>query len=130
MATTYQVQPPEAFNFSRPEEWTKWSRRFEHFRNASGLGDKSEEAQVNTLIYSMGDEADDILHSLNLSEDERKAYAVVKGKFDSHFIKRRNIIFERAKFNLRRQKEGEPVDTFITALYSLAEHCGFGALHD
>ena len=63
------------------------------------------------------------MHSLNLSEDERKAYAVVKGKFDSHFIKRRNIIFERAKFNLRRQKEGEPV-------YSLAEHCGFGALHD
>ena len=126
----YQVQPPEAFNFSRPEEWTKWSRRFERFRNASGLGDKSEEAQVNTLIYSMGDEADDILHSLNLTEDERKAYAVVKGKFDSHFIKRRNIIFERAKFNLRRQEEGEPVDTFITALYSLAEHCGFGALHD
>ena len=85
---------------------------------------------MNTLIYSMGDEADDILHSLNLSEDERKAHAVVKGKFDSHFIKRQNIIFERAKFNMQRQEEGEPVDTFITALYSLAEHCGFGALHD
>ena len=31
---------------------------------------------------------------------------------------------------MRRQEEGEPVDTFITALYSLAEHCGYGALHD
>jgi len=31
---------------------------------------------------------------------------------------------------MRRQEEGEPIDTFITALYSLAEHCGYGDLHD
>ena len=40
------------------------------------------------------------------------------------------MIFERAKFNMRVQKEGEPVDNFITDLYSLAEHCNFGTLHD
>ena len=52
------------------------------------------------------------------------------GKFESHFIKRRNAIFERAKFNNRKQEPGEPVDSFITALYGLAEHCEYGALHD
>ena len=31
---------------------------------------------------------------------------------------------------MRRQEEGEPVDAFITALYSLAKHCGYGNLHD
>ena len=31
---------------------------------------------------------------------------------------------------MRGQEEGEPVDAFITALYSLAEHCGYRALHD
>ena len=31
---------------------------------------------------------------------------------------------------MRVQKEGEPVDNFITDLYSLAEHCNFGTLHD
>ena len=31
---------------------------------------------------------------------------------------------------MRVQEEGEPVDSFINALYSLAEHCQFGALHD
>lgn len=45
-------------------------------------------------------------------------------------MKRRNPIFERAKFNQRRQEEGEPVDSFITALHCLAEHCGYGELHD
>lgn len=43
---------------------------------------------------------------------------------------KRHVIFERAKFNMRKQEDGEPVDAFITALYSLAEHCGYGALHD
>jgi len=59
-----------------------------------------------------------------------KKYATVKGKFDSHFVKRCNVIFERAKFNMRRQQDGEPVDAFITALYGLAEHCGYGDLHN
>lgn len=30
----------------------------------------------------------------------------------------------------RCQEEGKPVDSFITALFSLAKHCGYGDLHD
>ena len=97
---------------------------------ASRLETKGQEAQVNTLIYSMGDEADDILRSFALSEEDKKKYDSVKAQFDAHFVKQRNVIFERARFNLRKQEEGEPVDAFITALYALAEHCGYGALHD
>ena len=130
MAATYQVSPPEQFSFSRPYEWPKWIRRFERFRSASGLSGKGSEVQVNTLIYSMGDEADDILRSFGLTEEEKKNYDTVKEKFESHFVKRRNIIFERAKFNMRKQEEKEPVDAFITDLYALAEHCSYGALHD
>ena len=125
---TYQVQPPEQFNFTRQEEWPKWSRRFERFRKASGLGEKDEEAQVNTLIYTMGDEADDVLRSFGLSADDAKKYDTVKAKFDGHFVKRRNIIYERARFNQRVQEPDESVDSFITALHGLAEHCG--ALHE
>ena len=130
MAATFQVAAPEPFNFSRPEEWTKWIRRFERFRKASGLDAKEDEAQVNTLIYSMGDDADEILRSFALSDADKKKYAPVVAQFEAHFVKRRNIIFERARFNMRRQEEGEPVDAFITGLYALAEHCGYGDLHD
>jgi hypothetical protein len=129
-STSYQLTPPENFNFNRPEEWPKWLRRFERFRTVAGLTDKEEEVQVNTLIYTMGPEGDEILRSFRLSQEDEKKYKVVKDRFEAHFVKRKNIIFERAKFNLRKQGEGEPVDSFITDLYSLAEHCQYGDLHD
>ena len=64
----YQVSPPEQFDFSRPDDWPKWVRRFERFRCASGLTDKADVVQVHTLIYSMGDAADDILKSFQLTD--------------------------------------------------------------
>ena len=127
---TYNISPPETFSFTSPEEWPKWIRRFEWFRQASGLDAKAEERQVNTLIYTMGDQADDILCSFKLEGADLKKYDTVKAKFESHFVKRRNKIFERAKFNQRVQKAGEPVDSFITALYCLSEHCEYNDLRD
>jgi len=101
MAATFQVAAPEPFNFSCPAEWTKWRRRFERFRKASGLDAKDEEAQVNTLIYAMGDAADDILRSFGLSQEDSKKYKAVVDKFETHFVKKRNVIYERARFNMR-----------------------------
>lgn len=66
----FQVSPPPKFDFSKPEEWPKWIRRFERFRIASGLELQSDENQVITLIYTMGDEAEDVITSLNLTEEE------------------------------------------------------------
>ena len=126
----FQVSTPTPLNFSKPEEWRKWLKHFERFRQASELCKKSGESQVNTLLYTMGEMADDILQSFKLSEEELKEYDTVVARFQRHFVSRRNIIFERAKFNSRIQGEGESADTFITALYGLAEHCGFGQLHD
>ncbi|KAJ8877376.1 hypothetical protein PR048_021830 [Dryococelus australis] len=61
------------------------------------------------------------MNSFNLSDKESTSYeAVVKG-FESHFIPKRNVIYERAKFNLRSQLADEFVDTFVMALHSLAE---------
>ena len=125
----FQVQPPEKFTF-KPEDWSKWIRRFERFRIASGLEKKSEESQVNTLIYSMGNEADDIVQSLGLTSEDRKKYDEVKERLEAFFIIKRNVIFERAKFNLRSQQENETVDVFITDLHNLAEHCNFGVLRE
>ena len=118
------------FDFSRQEEWPKWSRRFERFRQASGLSKEEEESQINTLIYAMGAQADDILHSFNLTTTQLKQYHTVKARFDEHFVVRRNTIFERARLNRRRQEGGETVDTFITVLHAMAEHCDYRTRKD
>ena len=73
---------------------------------------------------------EDILSSFRLTDAQEKSYDTVVEKFEAHFVKRRILIFERAKFNRRRQEEGEPVDDFIMDLYHLAEHCSYGMLHD
>ena len=72
-------------------------RRFERFRQASGLADKSEEHQVNTPVYTMGDEADDILRSQGLTDEEKMK------ELEKYFVKRHNPNYERAKFNQNRR---------------------------
>ena len=77
-----------------------------------------------------GERADDVLKSFGLSDEEQKVYTTITGKYVNYFNVRRNTIFERARFNLRKQEEGESVDQFITSLYTLAEHCDYGELKD
>ena len=77
-----------------------------------------------------GRRSSDIIRSFGFSTDDGKKYDVVKAKFNGHFVKRRNVIYERARFNQRVQEHGESVDAFITALYGLVEHCGYAGLHD
>ena len=130
MMATYQISAPEPFDFSNTDDWSKWIRQFERFRQSSKLSGKSEENQISTLIYSMGDTADDIYQSFCLTDEGEHSYEVVKKKFDDHFMKKKNVIYERDKFNMRRQEEGKPVDAFITALYNLASKCDYGTLND
>ena len=69
-----------------------------------------------------------IFQSFDLSDNDNKKYQAVKNKFDSHFVTRKNITYEWAIFSRHKQEEGESVDTFITALYTLSEHCNYGVL--
>ena len=102
---SYQIPAVEPFNFQQPD-WERWIRRFERFRLASGLADKSEESQVNTLVYAMGDKAEDILRSFKLTAEQEKVYNTVKEKYQGYFVKRRNVVYERAKFNKGHKAKG------------------------
>ena len=52
----------------------------------------------------------------------------VKSALENHFSDRRNVLVERARFNRRVQRPGEPVDTFIQELYKIAADCEYGTL--
>ena len=114
---------PSPFNFAHPEDWPRCMvKRFDRFRHASVLKDKPVAVQVSTLTYSMGDRAEDILTSMSLSEEDSEDCEKVIDSFKRHFIKKRNVIYKRARFRERRQEERETVGTFIAALFKLAEH--------
>ena len=82
---------------------------FERFRQASDLNSKSKETQVNTLKWEKRPTASSF-YSFGLS-DNRKKYNAVSNKSEAHFVKRRNLS-TKEKFDIRRQEEGEHVDSF------------------
>ena len=124
---------PESFEkiagLNQAEQWPKWLRRFSRYRTASGLAKQADSEQVSTLLYAMGDCADDILITLGVDESTAK-YDEVITALNKYFNLRKNTIVERAKFNKRTQRPGESVDSFINDLYRLAEDCEYGTLKE
>lgn len=72
---------------------------------------------MSILLYCLGKDAEDILNSTSIKKAERDHYNRVLQHFDNFFKVRKNIIFERARFNTCSQGEGESVKEFIIALY-------------
>eukprot|EP00731_Ephydatia_muelleri_P004849 Em0002g1025a len=124
------LSPPEPFNFNKPDEWGRWKRRFDQYRVASGLSKEKDDRQVSTLLYCLGDQAEDVLASTGISEEEREGYKKVLDTLDKFFKVRKNVIFERARFNQRAQTDGETAEEYITALHNLVQDCEYGELKD
>lgn len=120
-----RLQPPEQFDFKNPDNWPRWKRRFQQFRVASGLAGDDEAKQISTLLYCLGEQAEAVLDSTDITADERKVYDTVVAKLDGFFQVRRNVIFERARFNRRNQQEGEGAEHYIMTLYELAAYCEY-----
>ena len=69
--TTQILLPGKVESASTPrsaDPWPKWPRRIDRYIVASGLSTKPEKEQVSTLLYAMGDSADDILQTLRIDE--------------------------------------------------------------
>ena len=126
----YSMPGLDPFSFNEPEMWIRWICRFECYREALGLSTQDEGKQIDTLIYMMGDKAEGILQTFNLTEANRKKYKKERDQVESHFISKRNIIYESVKFNSKKQGENESVEFFITELFAIAEHCNYNQLYE
>ena len=127
MATS-NIKTPESFNFSKPEEFDKWIKRFDRYLQAANVTQNAR--KVNTLIYCLGPQAEDVLSTFGLTPQQLVTYDAVRDRFERYFCVRKNVIFERARFNKRVQQQGEPVEDFIMDLYRLVENCEYGVMSD
>ena len=123
------LQPPTPFSFAKSDKWPKWKRCFEQYRQASGLVDK-EQCQVSTLLYCLGPDAEEVLDTTRVSEDNKKKYQKVIDKFDKYFKVKKNVIYEHARFNQRSQLPDESADHFIMEIHRLADSCEFSEMKD
>ena len=82
----------------------------------------------------MGEESEEVLASVIAEEEDQgveqqqQTYDSVIEKFEKFFRVRKNVIFERARFNRRNQAPGESAEEYIMALYKLAEDCDYGIM--
>ena len=121
-----KFDPPERFDMIQPDKWPEWKLRFLRFPTAAKLNKDDQDVQIASLLYSMGPESEHIVK--HFPEDDRKE--IDKMIVKKHFIPKKNVIFERAKFRNGVQCPGENVETFIRALYELSENSEFGDQKD
>lgn len=119
------LPPPGPFSFV-PNEWSQWKNRFQRFRRGSGLDSTPDSRQIDVLIYNMGERAEEVYASFT---PQPTTFDDAISKFDSYFIPKRNIIYERAKF-LKHRQQSATAEQFITDLHSLANTCEWGELKD
>ena len=85
---------------------------------------------MNTLLYCLGERAEYIFASFNLSKADAKKFYVVIERFNQFFIVKKNVIFEKVQFNKRKQAPSETANDFFPALFKLSETCEYGELRD
>ena len=108
-----KFSPPSPLDFTAPEKWPEWRQRFQQYRTATKLKDEEGDVQVNTLIYSMGPEAETVLNTFKFNADADKTnFDIVVKLYDDYFAPRKNVIHERAMFYTRNQKQGETAELF------------------
>ena len=118
---TPNVNIPDKLNFSKTKEWPRWLKRFERYLSVTGI--TSADQKINTLIYAMRPQAEDVMLMFGLAANEAKKYDMIREKFESHFIVCHKVSHERARFNYRVQKDEESIETILSDLYALIENC-------
>ncbi|XP_030745081.1 uncharacterized protein LOC115874126 [Sitophilus oryzae] len=68
------------------------------------------------FLNLIGEDGLDLFNSFSLTDEEAAILKIVKEKFDEYCCPKKNVIFERFKFNSIIQKQGQSFDTFLTDL--------------
>ena len=133
MATGFNLRPPLALEIHDVNVWEKWKKfrlAWDNYTLAMELDKKPEKVQVATLLTIIGEEARDVFSTFTdwENEDSSEKIAPVIQKFAEYCQPRKNVPFERYRFNQRVQESGESYDQYKTALRKLAEGCDFNSI--
>ena len=134
MAMHIGLPPPEPLNLSEgnvSENWKKFKQKYTNYEIATGISAKGDATRVATLLSVIGNDAIDVFNTLtwDAEGDDKKIDKVIQ-KLEQHCEPKKNVSYERYKFNSRSQESGETIDQYVTILRKLSESCEFGTLKD
>ena len=88
-----------------------------------------DKRQVALLLHLGGRELQEVFHAVVDEHVKVESLPTAVEILEGHFLPKRNVTYERHMFPKERQKEGEPVDVFVTRLWGLAE-TEYGAMQN
>lgn len=110
------------------QNWLSFEEAWQDYRIAVSLDQKEQAIQVATLKTIMGIDCRKRLKSLPITADESKNHDSIIKMLSEHFKPPRNVLFDRHKFFLSTQQQGESVDQYFVHLRQAAEQCKFRAM--
>uniref|UniRef100_A0A5S6Q175 RNA-directed DNA polymerase n=1 Tax=Trichuris muris TaxID=70415 RepID=A0A5S6Q175_TRIMR len=113
----------ERFRFDKPSTWPDWLEFFNRYLVSARLTMADDDFKINELILCMGPPSHAIFQRSTLAPEEKRSYEKVTKMFSEHFRGARNIVYELARLHRTVQRDGEPVDSFINAVFAQAENC-------
>ena len=120
------VKAPEPFQ-NRPSDntgdWKCWIESFNMYLRLRGWGNAPESLKVELLLYTLGEEARRRYLELGLEPSD---YSETQQRLVDLFAPHETSINFRMEFGERKQRRGETVEEFLSALRSLAAKCKFG----
>ncbi|XP_048583876.1 uncharacterized protein K02A2.6-like [Nematostella vectensis] len=89
------------------------------------LKSKSEEEKVSYLLIWTGEEGIELVSTWSLTSDEKKKLSTYWEKFEECVAPKSNFRLARFKLRTLKQKDDEPVDSFIKKVRLLASECRY-----
>ena len=129
MAGRFGLPPPpplEIHGANVADKWKKFRLAWNSYALATELTKKPEPVQVATLLTIIGEDARDVFSTFDEANNDK--IIPVLQKFEGYCQPRKNVPFERYRFNQRAQEAGETYDQYKTALRKLAEGCEFASI--
>ena len=124
-APQYTLLPPAPLDIhdtNAADKWKKFKRAWTNYSLATKLNKKSEPIQVATLLTVIGEEVREVFSTFTdwTNKGDKAKIIPVLAKFEAYCQPRKNIPFERYRFNRRGQESGESYDQYRTALQKVA----------
>ncbi|KAK3743483.1 hypothetical protein QZH41_013098 [Actinostola sp. cb2023] len=128
------LKPPKPLSFEGnvADNWRRWLQQFNSSfnMNATGRDGKDEKIQYSTFLTIAGEDALEIYNTFTFEEAEANKVKSLIKKFEAYCNPRKNVTYERHKFNTRCQEPDEKIDRYVTELRKLAKSCEFSELTD
>ena len=115
----FVVQPPPQFDFTHRQwgqAWRNWKQRFQIYLDASGYDSAPDRKNTSLFLNAIGQDCIQFYHIFTFTEeeevqhDDKPTFTAELATFDDHLRSSVNVTFERHRFFVCDQAQGETID--------------------